>query len=115
MGLNILALGVFSVLILLLGTMGFLMPENISLLSTTYSYNLFRVDLGLVGIIVALTNDKTIIKYGNLGLGLVIAYQAFASLLNLYPEEYFQWTILDNILNADIGLAMILIGLFKKG
>jgi hypothetical protein len=115
MGLNILALGIFSVLILLLGAMGFLMPENISLLSTTYSYNLFRVDLGLVGIIVALTNDKTIIKYGNLSLGLVIAYQAFASLLNLYPEEYFQWTILDNILNADIGLAMILIGLFKKG
>jgi hypothetical protein len=114
MKLNTLALGLFSVLIMLLGAMGFLMPENISVLSTTYAYNLFRVDLGLIGIIMALSGDKKIISYGNLGMGIILFYQASASFLGLYPIQHFQWTIVDDILNADIGLAMMLISLFEK-
>jgi hypothetical protein len=114
MKLNTLALGIFSVLTLLLGAMGFLMPEYISLLSTTYAYNLFKVDLGLVGIIMALSGDRKIISLGNLGMGIIFFYQASASFLSLYPIQYFQWTIIDDILNADIGLAMMLISLYEK-
>jgi hypothetical protein len=114
MNFNTLGLGIFSTLILVIGTMVFFMPENLTLLSTTYPYNLFRVDLGLIGIIIALFNNKKISKYSNLALGTLIAYQAIASFSHFYPEEIFQWTILDDILNADIGLAMILLSFFEK-
>ncbi|MFL5731208.1 MAG: hypothetical protein ACJ75J_17095 [Cytophagaceae bacterium] len=114
MNFNTLVLGIFSALILFVGAMAFFIPENISLLSTLYPYNLFRVDIGMTGIILALFDRKKISRYSNIILGLVIAYQALASLLHLYPEEFFQWTILDDILNADIGLAMIIIGFSEK-
>jgi hypothetical protein len=112
--LNTLALGVFSALMVALGAMGFLMPEKSTLLSTTYSYNLFRVDIGLIGIILALSGNKQIIILANLILGAIIAYQACASVMGLYPLQFFQWTILDDILNADMGLAMILLSLLEK-
>jgi hypothetical protein len=114
MKLNTLSLGLLSVLIMLLGAIGFLVPEYVSVLSTTYAYNLFRVDLGLIGIIMALSGDKRIIRYGNLGMGIIFFYQASASFLELYPIQHFQWTIVDDILNADIGLAMMLISLFEE-
>ena len=114
MNFNILALGIFSALILLMGAMAFLMPENLPLLSTEYPYNLFRVNIGLIGIIMALFNDQKITRYSNFILGIIIAYQALASYLHLYPEEFFQWTFMDNIVNGDIGLAMILISLTRK-
>jgi hypothetical protein len=114
MKLNTLALGIFSVFIMLLGAIGFLVPKYISVLSNSYAYNLFRVDLGLVGIIMALSGDRKIISYGNLGMGIIFFYQASASFLGLYPIQHFQWTIADDILNADIGLVMMLISLFEK-
>jgi len=114
MNINTIVLAVFSVLLMLIGGMAFLMPENIKILSTTYSYNLFRVDLGLLGIIIALSNHKQIIGLSNLIFGVIIAYQPIASTLQLFPIEYFQWTILDDVLNADMGLALILVSLLKK-
>jgi hypothetical protein len=114
MNFNLMALGIFSGLILLIGILAFFIPENLTLLSTAYPYNLFRVDLGLIGIIIALFNNKKLSRYSNFIWGMIIAYQAAASFLHLYPEEFFRWTIMDNILNEDIGLSMILISLIGK-
>jgi hypothetical protein len=114
MNFNTFALGIFSALFLLIGAIAFLIPENMPFLSTTYPYNLFRVNIGLIGIIMALFNDKTITKYSNLALGLVITYQAVASLLHIYPDDFFKYTILDNIVNMDIGLAMLLFSLIES-
>jgi hypothetical protein len=114
MSLNILALGIFSSLILLIGAIDFLLPEYVTILSTTYVCNLFRINLGLIGIIIALFNDKKLSKYSNFAFGMLLVYLAASSFFHISPQEFFHWTILDDVLNMDIGLAMILISLIEN-
>jgi hypothetical protein len=114
MNFNSLVLGSFSSLILFIGAMAFFMPEPLAFVSTAYSCNLLRVNLGVIGIIFALLNHQRFSPIANLVLGMILAYQAFAAFFHLYPEEYFQWAALDNILNMDIGLIMILLFFLRK-
>jgi hypothetical protein len=111
MNFNVLALGIFSALILLIGVADFLLPEYLTILSATYICNLFRINLGLIGIIIALFNHIKLSRHSNFVFGMLLTYLAVASFFHLFPEEFFQWTVLDDILNMDIGLAMVLISL----
>ena len=114
MNFNTLALGIFSAIILLIGVMVFFLSDNMAMLSTTYLSNLFRTNIGLVGIIVALFNNKKYSRISNFILGILLAFQSLASSFNLFPEHFFQWTILDDILNVDIGATMIFTSFFEN-
>jgi hypothetical protein len=110
--LNLLALYLFSLLILVISGLAYFAPDLLTLLSTTSYYNLFRVNLGMIGIIIALTNNNTLIRYFNFFLGLIYIYQIVASMLHLFPHEYFRWSTTDTIINTDIGLSLLLISMW---
>jgi hypothetical protein len=115
--LNLLALYIFSSLILAAGGLAYFVPQLLTLLSNAPSYNLFRVNLGLIGIIMGLTYNYTLIKYFNFLVGLVYVYQVVASMLHLFPIEYFKWSTTDTIINTDLGLSFLLLsllGIIKK-
>jgi hypothetical protein len=115
--LNLLALYVFSSLILTAGGLAYFVPHLLKLISLTPSYNLFRVNLGLIGIIMALTYNYTLIKYFNFLVGAIYIYQVAASMLHLFPAEYFKWSTTDTIINTDIGISFLLVsllGIIKK-
>jgi hypothetical protein len=109
--LNLLALYLFSSLILAAGGLVYFAPDLLTLLSISPSYNLFRVNLGLIGIIIALTYNYTLIKYFNFLAGAIYVYQVVASMMHLFPEEHFKWSATDTIINTDIGLSFLFVSL----
>lgn len=109
---NVLILKIISPILILTGTLGYLIPQELLLKSTTNYYNLFYIDAGLIGMIIVFSVNSTIARIYNILLGLVFIYQAIASYLNIFPESYFQWTITDDIINMDLGLVLLFIGTF---
>ncbi|HEY8402935.1 MAG TPA: hypothetical protein VIK89_16835 [Cytophagaceae bacterium] len=113
--LNVLALKILSPILILTGGLGYLIPQELFLKSTTSYYNLFYIDAGLLGMIVLFTMNAKIARFYNIFLGLIFVYQALASHFNLFPETYFQWTLTDDIVNMDIGLILLFIGIMNFG
>jgi hypothetical protein len=109
--LNAITLRLFAPILVLAGVLGFITPPHLSLMSGATAYNIFHIVFGVIGIIFVLTKNETLIRSFNLGFGLIDLYQAAASFLHLFPEEYFQWKLADDILHIIIGAALVLIGL----
>ncbi len=110
---NYYVLIVFAPLLVLIGILGFIIPEKKSLTSGAPAYNIFHIIFGLAGIMVA-THHYDYIKAFNISFGVIDLYQAAASYLHLFPEKHFKWKNADDVLHIVIGAALVLVGVFAN-
>jgi hypothetical protein len=109
---NRITLAIFAPILILVGVAGFLIPAQQSLTSGATPYNIFHLIFGFVGLLVVWSAKERLASFFNAGFGLVDLYQALASRLDLFPEQYFLWTKVDDILHILIGLALVIIGAY---
>ncbi|HEY9282096.1 MAG TPA: hypothetical protein VIP46_01460 [Pyrinomonadaceae bacterium] len=105
--LNWLVLIVFAPVLILVGALGFVLPESASLTSTASAYNWFHVAFGALGLLLALSRRESYARAFNLGFGLIDLYQAAASFLHLFPEKHFRWTRADDVLHVAVGALLV--------
>lgn len=109
--LNYYVLLVFAPLLILVGILGFIIPQNKSLTSGAPAYNIFHIVFGVIGVVILYFNHDPSIRAFNIGFGLVDLYQAAASFAHIFPEKYFRWTRVDDILHIVIGAALVIVGI----
>jgi uncharacterized membrane protein HdeD (DUF308 family) len=112
MSVNRTVLLVFSLLLLVIGVLGLLIPAESSLTSVAAAYNAFHLIAGFIGIVFWLAKKEHRAETFNIGFGLIDLYQALASYQHLFPEQYFRWTRADNILHIVIGLFLVVVGCY---
>lgn len=110
--INYKVLLVFAPVLVLIGISGFVIPPEKSFTSGATGYNVFHIVSGAVGFVVLLLKNENYIRGFNIGFGLLDLYQALASSLNLFPERYFRWTGVDDVLHVAVGAALVFIGLY---
>ena len=108
--LNLITLGIFAPVLVLAGVLGFVIPPDLSLTSGAPAYNIFHIVFGTIGIALVWLKRSELIRLFNLGFGAIDLYQALASYLHLFPEQYFSWTRIDDVLHIIIGVALVLVG-----
>ncbi len=112
--LNWLALIVFAPILILVGVLGFVLPESASLTSGAPAYNWFHIAFGVTGLLLALTRRESYARAFNLGFGLIDLYQAAASFLHLFPEKHFRWTRVDDLLHVVVGALLVGVALYGR-
>jgi hypothetical protein len=110
--LNYYVLLIFAPVLILVGILGFLIPQNKSLTSGAPAYNIFHIIFGVIGAGIVYLNHDTCVRAFNIGFGLIDLYQAAASLARLFPEKQFRWTRVDDVLHVVIGAGLVLVGVF---
>lgn len=110
--LNFYVLAIFAPLLIVVGLLGFVIPENKSLTSGAPAYNIFHIAFGLVGLGCVLFGVDKCIRGFNIGFGLIDLYQAAASFFGWFPKAQFGWKRADDILHIVIGLGLVVIGYF---
>lgn len=110
--LNYYVLFVFAPLLVLVGVLGFIIPQNKSVTSGAAAYNIFHIIFGLIGIAIVCCNHDPWIRAFNIGFGLIDLYQAAASFAHIFPENHFRWTRVDDVLHIVIGAALVIVGVF---
>lgn len=111
MPVNYYTLLIFAPLLILVGILGFIIPQHKSLTSGAPAYNIFHIVFGVVGLVIVLSKDELLIRSFNVGFGFIDLYQAVASFADLLPKEYFRWTLVDDVLHIVIGLLLVVIGI----
>ncbi len=112
MDLNYYVLLIFAPLLIVVGLLGFVIPQNKSLTSGAPAYNVFHIVFGLVGLAIIYTGHEPCYRVFNIGFGAIDLYQAAASFAHLFPEKHFRWTRVDDVLHIVIGAALVLTGIF---
>ena len=112
--LNWIVLIVFAPVLILVGVLGFVLPESASLTSGAPAYNWFHIAFGVTGLLLALTKRESYARAFNLGFGLIDLYQAAASFLHLFPENYFRWTRVDDALHVLVGALLVGVALYGR-
>lgn len=102
-------LGVFAVLLVLVGVLGFLAPDKGSS-STAPAYDAFHLAFGVLGLALALWGDRTTARAFLVGFGVIDLYQALASAQHWFPESLFRWTHTDDVLHLALGVALVVAG-----
>lgn len=110
--MNYYTLLIFAPLLIIVGIVGFIIPQNKSLTSGAPAYNVFHIAFGVIGLTFVLLRDETLIRGFNIGFGLIDLYQAAASFAHLFPERYFRWTRVDDVLHIAVGAALVVMGVF---
>ncbi len=110
--LNYKVLRVFAPLLILTGILGFLVPPDDALTSGAWAYNIFHIFFGVCGLILVFTKIEKYIRLFNLGFGLIDLYQALASFLHIFPEQYFRWTQVDDLLHILVGAILVFAGIY---
>jgi len=110
--LNYKVLLVFAPVLILVGILGFIIPPEKSLTSGAAAYNIFHIVFGVIGLLLLLAKNENYIRLFNIGFGLIDLYQAIASFAHLFPEQYFQWTRIDDILHIVIGAGLVFVGFY---
>ncbi len=105
-------LTVFAPILILIGISGFLIPPENAFTSGAKAYNLFHLVSGGIGLLLVLLRKENYIRAFNLGFGLIDLYQALASYAHLFPEEYFQWTRVDDVLHIVVGAVLVSVALY---
>ena len=103
-------LGVFAPLLVLVGVLGFLSPDERGTTSTAPAYNVFHLAFGLIGLAVVIWGDRSAIRAFLVGFGLIDLYQALASRQHWFPESLFRWTRTDDLLHVVLGAVLIIVG-----
>lgn len=112
MDLNYYVLLVFAPLLIVVGILGFIIPENKSLTSGAPAYNIFHIVFGIIGLSCVLFGVEPCIRAFNIGFGAIDLYQAVASFANLPPKAQFRWKRADDVLHVVIGAALVIVGIF---
>ena len=112
MNLNYYVLFIFAPLLILVGILGFVIPDKKSLTSGAPAYNVFHIIFGSIGLALVLCQCDGGIRAFNIAFGAIDLYQAGASYLHLFPEKHFRWKRADDVLHIVIGAGLVLIGLF---
>lgn len=110
--LNYKVLLVFAPVLILTGVSGFLIPPEKAFTSGVTAYNIFHISFGAIGLLLLVLRNESYIRLFNIGFGLIDLYQALASFLHIFPESYFQWTRVDDILHIVIGAFLIFVGVY---
>lgn len=110
--LNYKVLLVFAPILILVGILGFVIPPEKALTSGAAAYNIFHAGFGLIGLLLVLVKNENYIRGFNIGFGLIDLFQAFASFAHLFPEQYFRWTRVDDVLHVVVGAGLVLIGFY---
>jgi len=108
--LNVLVLRVFAPVLLLVGALGFVLPESLALTSGATPYNVFHLVFGAVGVACLMTKQLVVVRGFVIGFGLIDVYQAIASVAGLWPKALFQWKVADDVLHVVIGLGLVAVG-----
>lgn len=108
--LNQITLMVLGPLLLLTGILGFLIPQQYSLMSGAAPYNMFHLIFGALGLVLISANSDLVASSFNFGFGLIDLYQVLASVVGLTPIEYFHWTFVDDVVHVILGFALVIIG-----
>ena len=103
---------VFSVVLVFVGVLGFVLPPSMAMTSGAPAYNVFHLFFGVIGFVCAASNKQHLARAFNVGFGVIDLLQAVASFLHLWPEQHFRWTRVDDVLHVVIGAALLTIGLF---
>lgn len=111
MKINYFALLIFAPILIVTGISAFILPDG--LMSNAQSYNVFHIIFGVIGLLLVLSKSEMLIRIFNLGFGLIDLYQAVASFLHWFPEQYFQWKTTDDVLHILIGGVLVFIGIQK--
>lgn len=112
--MNYYVLLVFAPILILIGILGFILPEKKSLTSGAPAYNIFHIVFGIIGLLHILKGDAHGIATFNVVFGAIDLYQAAASYLHIFPEKYFRWKTADDILHVVIGALLVLTGVFAN-
>jgi hypothetical protein len=110
--LNYITLMIFAPVLILTGVAGFLIPGDKGLTSGAIPYNIFHLISGSIGLAILLTRREQWIIGFNIVFGLIDLYQALASYAHLFPEKFFHWTRVDDILHIILGLMLVGIGCY---
>ncbi len=112
MELNHYVLAVFAPLLIVVGVLGFLLPENKSLTSGAPAYNIFHIVFGIIGLVILLAGNEAWTRAFNVGFGVIDLYQAVASFAGLFPKALFKWKRADDVLHIVIGAFLVIVGVF---
>jgi hypothetical protein len=104
--------GGFSVILVLTGIFGFLLPPGP--MSNAPAYNAFHIVFGALGLALFATRRTAAVRAFNIVFGLIDLYQAGAHRWGLFPIAYFRWTRVDDALHLAIGAALVAVGIFFK-
>jgi len=102
----------FAPLLILIGILGFIIPPEKALTSGAAAYNIFHISFGTIGLVLLFLKNESSIRLFNISFGLIDLYQALASFAHLFPEQYFKWTRVDDVLHIVIGAGLVLVGIF---
>ena len=112
MSVNRTVLIVFSLFLIGVGILGFLLPAENGLTSGAPLYSAFHIISGFVGIVFWIAKRERAAETFNIGFGLIELYQALASYQHLFPQQYFRWTPADDALHIIIGIFLIAVGCY---
>ncbi len=110
--LNYKTLLVFAPVLILIGILGFVVPPEKSLTSGATAYNFLHLFFGAIGLCLLFLRNEKYIRAFNIGFGLIDLYQALANFAGNFPQEYFRWTRVDDVLHIVIGAALVFIGIY---
>lgn len=127
MDLNYYVLLVFAPLLIVVGMLGFVIPDDKSLTSGAPAYNVFHIVFGVIGLgclfFGATTSAANVSlpfdflhsplafpRVFNVGFGFIDLYQAVASYANLPPKAQFRWKRTDDVLHMVVGLGLVVVG-----
>ena len=110
--LNYVTIMIFAPVLILTCIAGFLIPRDKSLTSGAMPYNIFHIISGSIGLAILLVRREQWISGFNIIFGLIDLYQALASYAHLFPEQFFRWTRVDDVLHIILGLMLVGIGFY---
>ncbi len=105
-------MAIFGPVLILTGTLGFLLSPELTPTSDAAPYNIFHIIFGVIGLAVVLTRLEWPAILFNIVFGTLDLYQFVASYANLYPKQLFQWTPADDVLHIVLGLLLAFLGLY---
>lgn len=109
--LNVTVLRLFAPVLLVVGVLGFVLPESMALTSGAAAYNVFHLVFGAIGLGCLFSKQLPVVRAFNAGFGAIDLYQALASVVGLWPKALFGWKTADDVLHVVIGLGLLLVGL----
>ncbi len=111
---NVQLLTLFAPLLLAAGVLGFVVPPQLSLMSSAAPYNVFHLIAGSLGLAIARRKLVPAAIAFNLIFGAIDLYQALAGLTGLFPAQLFLLRPADHFVHVLFGLLLVGVGYLGK-
>lgn len=102
----------FGVTLVVTGIAGFLVPAKKAPTSGAPAYNVFHLTFGAIGI--GASRHRGAARAFNVGFGAIDLYQAVASRRGMFPQRWFRWKTVDDVLHVVIGAGLVAVGLGQR-